>query len=265
MKVRHLSLTQSGGNGDKGCAHRMRRLVLWFYNKLYTDLAWTYDFATGLVSGGLWNEWSLAVKDFILEEPVLEVGTGTGHLLGSLAKNGYQIVGLDLSTQMTRAATKRLRQDGLRVALIQAKGQAVPFAEASFGTVITAFPDSYAYDPETHNEFARVLRPKGYWIWVDAPFEHRMTPRMVGLFILTHLAGLKSSVFCSGKKRPLSVFLKTFCRSGLDLTWYPRIDPTQFKILVKRVPVKATSIHVAVLQKQNQTTDRVIQLRAASA
>jgi ubiquinone/menaquinone biosynthesis C-methylase UbiE len=230
----------------------MRRFVLWFYNRLYTDLAWTYDFTTRLVSGGLWNEWSFAVKDFIIEEPVLEVGTGTGHLLLSLAKHGYQIVGLELSTQMTRAAMRRLRRDGLEVALIQAKGQAVPFAEASFGTVITAFPASYAYDSETHNEFARVLRPNGYWIWVDAPFEHRMTPRMLALFVLTHLAGLKSSAFCSGDRSPLSAFWDTFCRSEPDVTWYPRIDPTQFEIIVKRVPVKKTSIHVAVLQKQNQ-------------
>ena len=243
----------------------MRRFVLWFYNKLYTDLAWTYDFTTRLVSGGLWNEWSFAVKDFIIEEPVLEVGTGTGHLLLSLAKHGYQIVGLELSTQMTRAAMKRLRQDGLEVALIQAKGQAVPFAEASFGTVITAFPASYAYDSETHKEFARVLRPNGYWIWVDAPFENRMTPRMLGLFILTHLAGLKSSVFCSGNRSPLSALLKTFCRSEPDVTWYPRIDPTQFEIIVKRVPVKATSIHVAVLQKQNQRIHTVAQLRSTLA
>jgi SAM-dependent methyltransferase len=243
----------------------MRRFVLWFYNKLYSDLAWTYDFTTGLVSGGLWNEWSFAVKDFILEEPVLEVGTGTGHLLVRLAKHGYQIVGLDLSTQMTRAAIKRLRQDGLKVTLIQAKGQALPFAKASFGTVITAFPASYAYDSETHNEFARVLRPEGYWVWVDAPFEHRMTPRMVGLAILTHLAGLKSSVFCSGNRSPLSAALGTLCRSRPDVTWYPRINVAQFKIIVKRVPVTDTSIHVAVLQKREQTTNRAIQLKSASA
>jgi SAM-dependent methyltransferase len=205
------------------------------------------------------------VKDFILEEPVLEVGTGTGHLLVSLAKHGYQVVGLELSTQMTRAAMKRLRRDGLKAALIQAKAQAVPFAEASFGTVITAFPASYAYDSETHKEFARVLRPKGHWIWVDAPFEHRMTPRMLGLFVLTRLAGLKSSAFCSRDRSPLSAFWDTFCRSEPDVKWHPRIDPDHFEIMVKRVPVKATSIHVAVLRKQNQRIHTVAQLRSAAA
>ncbi|UCG12474.1 MAG: methyltransferase domain-containing protein [Deltaproteobacteria bacterium] len=231
----------------------MRSQVLWFYEQLYTKLAWSYGPVTRLASGGLWYQWTFVAERYLAGPPVLDVGCGLGKLVGRLFGRGYQVTGVDRSPQMIRAAKKRLQQAGLHVPLIRAEGKKLPFTDASFGTLITTFPASFAYDSSVQGEFARVLHSGGRWVWVDAPFAHRRTLRMVMFAMLSYGAGLQSSVFRPTNKRPLSSILKTKSLTGRELAWHPRLDPALFfDVTIEQVPVGETFVHVAVLEKRGR-------------
>jgi SAM-dependent methyltransferase len=51
--------------------------------------------------------------------PVLELACGTGRLAVPLARNGHEVVGLDASPAMLRAARAKARAAGLEVALVE--------------------------------------------------------------------------------------------------------------------------------------------------
>ncbi len=86
----------------------------------------------------------------------LELGCGTGRLLGGLVARTEELVGVDLSRESLQRARARgftvLRADALRL----------PFAPRSFHTVVAGF-GTFAHLPiaAAAREAARVLRPGG--------------------------------------------------------------------------------------------------------
>lgn len=86
----------------------------------------------------------------------LELGCGTGRLLGGLAARTEELVGVDLSRESLQRARARgftvLRADALRL----------PFAPRSFHTVVAGF-GTFAHLPidVAAREAARVLKPGG--------------------------------------------------------------------------------------------------------
>ncbi|MBO3087067.1 class I SAM-dependent methyltransferase [Cellulomonas dongxiuzhuiae] len=99
---------------------------------------------------------------------VLEIGAGAAQgtrWLRSVA--GADAVATDVSAGMLAAAARLDADSGVRVPLVQADARALPFADASFDVVFTAFgalpfvPDA----PRVHAEVARVLRPGGRWVF----------------------------------------------------------------------------------------------------
>jgi ubiquinone/menaquinone biosynthesis C-methylase UbiE len=140
-------------------AHAYLRLVRLAYRLLYRELAWSYDGVAWLVSGGLWRRWALAPLP-ALQGRVLELGFGTGHVQLALAARPA-VVGLDASPQMAALAAARLRRAGSQPRLARGLAQALPFADASFDTVLATFPAEYILDPTTHGEILRVLAPGG--------------------------------------------------------------------------------------------------------
>ena len=210
----------------------MRRLIYRFYEQLYTNLAWVYDPATWVVSGGLWYQWVSVAARYVRDQPVLEVGCGRGRLLELLAKKRYTAIGVDRSREMVRAGKRRLREAGLTAKVIRAEAQALPLPDASVGTLITTFPTSYVRDPATLREFTRVLRSDGRWVWVDWPFVRKRTPRMAGLSIMARLARL-------GESMP-----------GFSSRVKPVLGPYFPSVVVEEVPVGPTGIHVVLASKE---------------
>lgn len=87
---------------------------------------------------------------------VLEVGCGTGRLLGRIAPLARSAVGADLSAGMLAAAVER----GL--CCLQADATHLPFADASFDTVYSFKVLAHVRQIEhAMAEIARVLRPGG--------------------------------------------------------------------------------------------------------
>ncbi len=143
----------------------MRRTLLQrFFGLLYTRLAWGYDVVAWLASAGHWYRWVAAALPFVEAGPVLEVGCGRGRLLRPLAERGHQVTGLDYSGEMARHAAQASGQP-----IVQGDGRVLPFEDGQFATLVTTFPAPYVLEGETQREFARVVRPGGLWLWVDAP------------------------------------------------------------------------------------------------
>jgi ubiquinone/menaquinone biosynthesis C-methylase UbiE len=98
---------------------------------------------------------------------VLEVAVGTGLNLPSYPAD-VSLTGLDLSAGMLDIARERARGLGREVTLRAGDAHELPFADASFDTVVCTFglcaiPDHVA----AVGEMIRVLRPGGRLILVD--------------------------------------------------------------------------------------------------
>ena len=94
---------------------------------------------------------------------VLEVAVGTGLNLPRYPED-VTLTGIDWSEQMLALARERGRAATLR----QADAHALPFAEATFDTVVCTFGLCAIPDPDKAvAEMARVLRPGGLLILVD--------------------------------------------------------------------------------------------------
>jgi 2-polyprenyl-3-methyl-5-hydroxy-6-metoxy-1,4-benzoquinol methylase len=100
----------------------------------------------------------------------LEVGAGSAMCSRWLATQGALPVASDLSAGMLRHASLGARETGIEVALIQADAQHLPFADASFDVVFTAFGvvPFVADSAAVMREAARVLRPGGRWVFATS-------------------------------------------------------------------------------------------------
>jgi SAM-dependent methyltransferase len=116
----------------------------------------------GLTAAPLaWGAWrvpeaELRVLGDVTGRDVLELGCGAAQWAIALTAHGAQVVGLDQSAAQLRHA------HGGGVALVQASGEAVPFASESFDVVFCDHGAMSFCDPERSvPEAARLLRPGG--------------------------------------------------------------------------------------------------------
>ncbi|NJP05361.1 MAG: class I SAM-dependent methyltransferase [Chloroflexaceae bacterium] len=216
----------------------LRSLVLHIYDIGYNHVSWAYDTVSLLGSGGLWYEWVAVAQRSVGDGPVLEVGCGRGRLLAQLAREGHTAVGLDRSQAMVRAARRQARGADERASVVQGDALTLPLDDATIGTLITTFPAPYVGLYATQAEFARVLRPGGRWVWVDAPFARTPTLRMAPLAVISYVARINGSLrtgFGLQPRQPL---------------WRPLIHATlPFQVSVEQVAVGPTAVHVALVER----------------
>lgn len=100
---------------------------------------------------------------------LLDIGTGTGRMAEILAGRAEHIVALDKSLAMLRVARAKLQHlPAERVELVQGDFASLPFADASFDTVLFHQVLHFAPAPEAAlAEAARVTRPGGRIAIVD--------------------------------------------------------------------------------------------------
>jgi ubiquinone/menaquinone biosynthesis C-methylase UbiE len=93
---------------------------------------------------------------------VLDVGTGTGNVAIPAATAGGRVVGVDLSSPQLEAARRRAERDRVEVEWLVGDAEALPFADASFDRVLSAFAVMFAPRHErAAAELVRVCRPGG--------------------------------------------------------------------------------------------------------
>lgn len=135
-----------------------QRLYLWACERLYAELAWSYDLVSWLVSFGHWSSWRATLLPYLGKGRILEIGFGTGTLLTTMAQQERDVIGLELSTAMHNQTTRKLFQHRLIVPRVQSPAQQMPFADGSFDTIIATFPSDYITERATLAECARLLR-----------------------------------------------------------------------------------------------------------
>jgi SAM-dependent methyltransferase len=143
------------------------RVVRGLFELLYRNsvLFWL---ASTLPFAGQWRRWQRLVIPRLAGKRVLEVGCGIGTLLLDMVQAGYTCSAIERSPQMLAATRARLERHGLLddVSLQQGVAQELPFADASFDSVVSTFPTDYIFDPLTLGQVGRVLVPDGRLIVV---------------------------------------------------------------------------------------------------
>jgi SAM-dependent methyltransferase len=96
---------------------------------------------------------------------VLELGSGAAACSRWLSRQGADPIALDLSAGMLGQARAASDRSGVPVPLVQADALALPFPDATFDIVCTAFGavPFVADSGAVMREVARVLRPGGTW------------------------------------------------------------------------------------------------------
>lgn len=105
---------------------------------------------------------------------VLEIGIGTGRNLPFYDRRKVQaLVGVDPAERMHRLARRRSARAGLPVELCTLAAEQLPFAAASFDTVVCTYTLCSVTDPAAAlAEMRRVLRPGGSLLFA----EHGLAP-----------------------------------------------------------------------------------------
>jgi ubiquinone/menaquinone biosynthesis C-methylase UbiE len=181
----------------------MRKLLGLFFDLLYHQFAWAYDLVAAAVSLGRWKSWVLSVTPF-LRGRVLELGFGPGHLQVALNEAGLPAFGLELSRQMARQASRRLRKKGHPVQLTIGYAQSLPFATDCFNCLAATFPSEYIFEAQTLEEIQRVLKPGGQLLIVPSAWisgRSALERLAAGLFRLTGQAGALERVLPGMERR----------------------------------------------------------------
>ena len=96
------------------------------------------------------------------DERVLDVACGTGNLALPAARLGAVVTGLDIAPSLLEQARRTAGAEGLAISFDEGDCTAMPYADASFDTVMSMFGAMFAADQAAAaTELLRVCRPGG--------------------------------------------------------------------------------------------------------
>jgi demethylmenaquinone methyltransferase / 2-methoxy-6-polyprenyl-1,4-benzoquinol methylase len=158
-----MAITETDPAGPRPRDHRARIAAM------FGRIARRYDLMNTLMTGGLdeaWRRHAVRAARPPRDGTALDVGTGTAKLALALARtmpNGH-VVGVDVAEPMLRQAWPSSRRDPAsgRVHFALADALALPFPDASFDCVTTAFMIRNVADVgAAFAELRRVAKPGG--------------------------------------------------------------------------------------------------------
>jgi SAM-dependent methyltransferase len=93
---------------------------------------------------------------------LLDIGCGSGQLALLAARDGLDVTGVDIATNLVERAQARAHAEGLKVRFQEADAEALPFPEASFDVVTSLIGAMFAPRPDlVAKELLRVCVPGG--------------------------------------------------------------------------------------------------------
>ena len=149
---------------------------------LFNRWAWLYDFEKYL----LWPLRKKAAKflNAPVKSKILDVATGTGAQAYELAKLGYDVTGIDLSSGMLRQAAKKCRPP-LNLKFEMADATKIPFDDNTYDySCVSLALHDMPHDTEINvlKEMKRVTKENGMILIVDY-----MEPRKHPVARISHL------------------------------------------------------------------------------
>lgn len=100
----------------------------------------TFDFEPdhGLLEGEVRREWRRLLQAHLPPVPaqVLDIGCGTGSLSVLLAEEGYDVSGVDFSSEMLARAGSKAKAAGVSVALARADAACLPIRRGAVDVVV---------------------------------------------------------------------------------------------------------------------------------
>jgi demethylmenaquinone methyltransferase / 2-methoxy-6-polyprenyl-1,4-benzoquinol methylase len=160
-----------GADGALPQGEEKRRAVAAMFDRVAPD----YERVNRVISMGLDRRWrARTVAALELRQPsqVLDLACGTGDLARDLEDRGHDVVGIDLSAGMLRAAHTSAR-------LLRGDAAALPFATRSFDAVVCGFAlRNFVGLGEVFREVVRVLRPGGRFAALDAAVPEHLVLRV---------------------------------------------------------------------------------------
>jgi SAM-dependent methyltransferase len=92
----------------------------------------------------------------------LDVATGTGEIAIPAAGRGANVTGIDIAPRLIETARERARRGGVNVAFEVGDAERLPYPDAEFDVVVSAFGVMFTPDQRAAAaELARVTRPGG--------------------------------------------------------------------------------------------------------
>ena len=145
-----------------------------FVQAMFTRIAGRYDLMNALMTFGRHQAWRRVAARATLLAPegrALDLATGTADLALAIAdvSPSRRVIAADFALGMLREARRKLRaRPDARVALVAADALTLPFADASFACVTSAFLLRNLADLEQGlREMRRVARPGGRVIMLE--------------------------------------------------------------------------------------------------
>lgn len=153
--------------------------------KAFTTLAPFYDTVAAPFSGV--RDRVVNFTDAQKSSRILDVATGTGKQAFAFAKNGYEVVGIDLSEAMLNVAKKKNKFRNAKFEVADATN--LPFEDNSFdiSTISFALHDMpLSIREKVLKEMVRVTRPKGIIVIAD----YDLPKSKIGKFLIYHFTSL---------------------------------------------------------------------------
>ena len=149
---------------------------------MFDRIAGRYDLMNRLITGGQdrkWRRFAVQMADLPVEGRLLDIATGTGDIAQEALKQqpGALVHGADFALEMMRVG--RARRGGERIDWAGADALRLPYADASFDAVVSAYLLRNVIDiPRALAEQRRVLRSGGRIVILDTspPPESALKP-----------------------------------------------------------------------------------------
>ncbi|WP_125981424.1 class I SAM-dependent DNA methyltransferase [Loigolactobacillus iwatensis] len=135
---------------------------------IYQTFATLYD---EMMDTTLYDRWLSFVQKYAPKKAhkLLELACGTGILAVKLAKQGYQVTGLDLSEEMLTLAANHAMENQVTLPLIQ--GNMLDLSDIGQYEIVTCLDDSLCYMPDeasieqVFQQVAACLKPGGQFLF----------------------------------------------------------------------------------------------------